>query len=137
MLDLKNMSDADFCVVVTPPVPRSALQVTLYETGKVTLSGKLAEQFSGKPVEIRFNKARTAMQISCLPEPSDGKPIVFPKNGRKSIPSAAEQLRAAAVALPAVFRSYDLPENGKWRGAHQENPTKKSSASSRSTKQRS
>ncbi len=137
MLNLKNMSESEFCVVVASPVPRVTLQVTLDESGTVTLSGKLAEQFSGKPVEIRFNKARTAMQISCLPESSDGKPIVFPKNGRKSIPNAAEQLRAAAVALPTVFSSCDLPENGKWRGARQENPTRKSSASSRSTKTRS
>lgn len=137
MLDLKSMSDAEFCVVVTPPVPRATMQVTLHETGKVALSRKLAEQFSGKPVDIRFNKARTAIQLSSLPEPSGDHLIVFPKNGRRSIPSAAEQLRAAAVALPVVFRSYDLPENGKWRGARQENPTQKSSASSRSAKKRS
>lgn len=137
MLDLKNMSDAEFCVVVTPPVPRAILQVTLHENGKVILSRKLAEQFSGRPVDIRFNRERTAIQIACLPEPSGNYAILFPKNGRRSIPSAADQLRAAAVALPVVFRSYDLPENGKWRGARQENPTKKSSASSRSTKRRS
>lgn len=136
MLDLKNMPDSEFCDIVTPPVKRVAMQVTLDITGKVSLSRKLAEQFTGKPVEIRFNKARTAIQFVCLPEYTKNEAIVFPKNGRKTIPHAAELLKQASVSFPVVFSSYDIPENEKWRGARQENPTIKRSASSRNTKRK-
>lgn len=136
MLDLKNMSDSEFCDVVKPPVKRAAMQVTLDKAGNVSLSGKPAEQLSGKPVEIRFNKARTAIQIVCLPEYMKNGSIMFPKNGRKTIPNAAELVKQVSVSFPVVFSSYDIPENGKWRGARQENPTTKPSRSSRSTKQK-
>ena len=136
MLDLKNMSDSEFCDVVTPPVKQAAMQVTLDKAGNVSLSGKLAEQLSGKPVEIRFNKARTAIQIVCLPEHMKNGSIIFPKSGRKAIPNAAELVKEASVSFPVVFSSYDIPENGKWRGARQENPTTKPSVHSRNTKQK-
>lgn len=136
MLDLKNMPDSEFCDVVTPPVKRATMQVTLDKEGNVSLSGKLAEQLSGKPVEIRFNKARTAIQIVCLPEHMKNRSIIFPKNGRKTIPNAAELIKQVSVSFPVVFSSYDIPKNGKWRGGRQENPTTKPSAHSRNTKQK-
>lgn len=136
MLDLKNMPDSEFSIAVTPPVPRVAMRVTVDENGKVLLSGKLAEQFSKKPVDIRFNKALTAIQISCLPGGIGTGAIVFPKNGRKTIHSAATLLKQASISLPVVFSSYDTPENGKWRGARQETPMQKPSASFRNTKRK-
>lgn len=136
MMNLKNMTDAEFCDVVKPPVKQFAMRITLDKAGNVSLSGKLAEQLSGKPEEIRSNKERTAIQIACLPEHRKSGSIVFPKNGRKTIPHAAELLKQASVPFPAVFSSYDVPENGKWRGARQENPMPKPSVPSRSTKRK-
>lgn len=130
------MSDSEFSVVVTPPVVQLSMRVTLDEKGNVQLSGKLAEQFSKKPVEIRFYKGLTAIQISCLPGDARAGVIVFPKSGRKTIPSTAELLKQAAISLPAVFTSYDVPENGKWRGARQENPIPKPLTHSRTTKRK-
>lgn len=136
MLDLKNMSDEEFCIVVTPPVTRVAMQITIDESGNVSLSGKLAEQFSKKPVQIRFTKEGTAIQISCSKDKADTYDIVFPKSGRKMIPSAKEILKQNRIAFLVVFSSYDMPESGKWRGARQENPTPKPSACSRNTKKK-
>lgn len=136
MLDLRNMSDEEFCVVVTPPVTRVAMQVTIDESGNVSLSGKLAEQFSKKPVQIRFNKEGTAIQITCSKNKADTTDIVFPKSGRKTIPSAKEILKQNRITFPVVFSSYDVPENEKWRGARQENPILKPSAGSRNTKKK-
>lgn len=136
MLDLKNMSDEEFCIIVTPPVTRVAMQVTIDESGNVSLSGKLAEQFSKKPVQIRFTKEGTAIQISCSKNEADTYDIVFPKSGRKMIPSAKEILKQNRIAFPVVFSSHDMPENEKWRGARQENPMPKPSAGSRNTKKK-
>lgn len=134
MLNLKNMPDEEFCFVVTPPVSRVAMQVTLDEKGIVALSGKLAEHFSKKTVEIRFNKELSAIQIAHVP--GDTAQIVFPKSGRKCIPNAMEFLQQQRLVFPVVFSSYDIPENGKWRGARMENPTPKPSVCSRSTKKK-
>ena len=135
-MDLKKMLDEEFCVVVAPPISRIAMQVTVVESGSVLLSGKLAEQFAKKPVEIRFNKDGTAIQISCSSNKECTNSIVFPKNGRKAIPHAKDILTQQKVTFPAIFTSYDTPENGKWRGARQENPTTKPSPTSRSTKKK-
>lgn len=130
------MLDEEFCVVVTAPISRIAMQVTIAESGSVSLNGKLAEQFAKKPVEIRFNKNGTAIQIACSSSEGNPNNIVFPKNGRKLLPRAKEILSQQNVPFPAVFSSYDTPENGKWRGALQENPTPKHSPAFRSTKKK-
>lgn len=135
-MDLKRMPDEEFCVVVAAPTSRIAMHVTITESGSVSLSGKLAEQFVKKPVEIRFNKNGTAIQITYSPSKDGPNIIIFPKNGRKLLPHAKEILSQQNVPFPAIFSSYDIPENGKWRGALQENPTAKPSPAFRNTKKK-
>ena len=136
MLNLKSMRDEEFCVIVKPPVARISMQVTIDEGGNVSLSAKLAEQFAKKPVQIRLNQEATAIQIACVEEFDRMDRIVFPKNGRKKIPDAYEILKRQLITFPVIFSSYDLPENEKWRGGRQENPTTKPLTSSRSAKKK-
>lgn len=68
MLDLRNMSDEEFTIVVTPSVPQTATHVTIDESGKVYLSSKVAEKFARKPVQISFNQGLTAIQLAQMAE---------------------------------------------------------------------
>lgn len=136
MVDLKNIPDGDFCVAVTPPVSKTAMRATIHASGDVVLSSDLARFFSKRPIEIRFTKERNAIQLAFLPETSSLQPIVFPKSGRKTIPSAKELLAQSRVSFPVVFSSYNEPEHGRWRGIQQENPTVKSSTTSHSTRKK-
>ena len=63
MLDLKNMTDEEFSILVTPSAPQAAMYVKVEETGSVLLSSKVAEKLAKMPVQIRFNKDCTAIQI--------------------------------------------------------------------------
>lgn len=44
MLDLKNMTDEEFSILVTPSAPQAAMYVKIEETGSVLLSSKVAEK---------------------------------------------------------------------------------------------
>lgn len=134
MLDLRSMSDEEFSVLVTPSVPQAAMYVTVEESGKVLLSGKVAERVAKKPVHIRFNRDYTAIQISKAD--AEEKSILFPKNGRKTVPDAAEILKRNRIPLPAVFQGYFCTESDKWRGERQQNPTTKPSRATPSTKKK-
>lgn len=63
MLDLKNITDEEFSILVTPSAPQAAMYVKVEETGSVLLSSKVAEKLTKMPVQIRFNKDCTAIQI--------------------------------------------------------------------------
>lgn len=132
MLDLRSMSDEAFTVLVTPSVPQTAMYVTVEESGKVYLSSKVAEKIAKTPVHIRFNGDYTAIQISKAD--TQEKSILFPKNGRKTIPDAAEILKGNHIPLPAIFRGYFCTEFEKWRGERQPNPITKPSPTTRGTK---
>ena len=134
MLDLSSMSDEEFTVLVTPSVPQAAMYVTVEESGKVYLSSKVAEKVAKTPVHIRFNRDYTAIQISKAD--AQEKSILFPKNGRKSIPDAAGILKRNHIPLPAVFQGYFCTEFEKWRGERQPNPTAKPSPTIRNTKKK-
>ena len=131
MLDLKNMSDEEFSILVTPSAPQAAMYVKVEETGSVLLSSKVAEKLAKMPVQIRFNKDCTAIQISAAGSADSG---TFPKNGRKTVPNAAEILRDHRISFPAVFRGKVYGEAGKWRGDRQPNPTGRPSQITRGTK---
>ena len=90
MLDLKNMPDEEFSILVTPSAPQAAMNVKVEETGSVLLSSKVAEKLAKMPVQIRFNKDCTAIQISAA---GSADSVTFPKNGRKTVPNAAKILR--------------------------------------------
>lgn len=77
MLDLRNMSDAEFSISVAPPAPQSVLQVTIQEDDHVQLNSKLASQFAKKPVQLRFNPDLAALQIA-LTEESYADHFTFP-----------------------------------------------------------
>lgn len=96
------------------------LSVVIQGNGEVLLGGELRRYFAGRPVEIRFNEPRTAIQIAWM-KGEAGNAIVFPESGREVIPSAAELLRQKDVSFQALFIGDDEPENGKWRGARQLN----------------
>ena len=113
MLDLRSMSDEEFSVLVTPSVPQAAMYVRVEESGKILLSSKVAEKVAKTPVHIRFNKDYTAVQISKAD--MQEKSILFPKNGRKTVPDA---------------------EFDKWRGERQQNPTAKPSPTTRGTRKK-
>ena len=86
------------------------------------------------PVHIRFNKDYTAVQISKAD--MHEKSILFPKNGRKTVPDAAEILKRNHIPLPAVFQGYFCAEFDKWRGERQQNPTEKPSPTTRGTRKK-
>lgn len=136
MLDLASMTNEDFCTPITPPVTRASSQIVIDASGTVSLSSKLAEKFSKKPVHLRFNENRTAIQISYAGTEADPLSIVFPKSGRKLLPSAQALLKQKRIALPAIFRSYEPLDSDKWRGAHMQNPTPSSSPTSHSKKKK-
>ena len=129
MLNLKNLPDEEFSIVVTPPIPQSNVQLTISQSGHVYLSSKLAQHFSKRPVQLSFNRDYTAVQLLQLPSESDPNCLVFPKNGRKLIPNAAELLQGKRIPCPIMS---DTAE--KWRGGYYKNPTAKSSNDSRNTK---
>lgn len=135
MLNLRSMSDEEFAVVVTPSLPEVASHITIDASGKVLLSSKIAERFAKKPVQLQFNRDFSAIQLVENTQQSDPYSLVFPKNGRKMIPNATELLRQNKIPLPAVYRGYCF-DAGKWRGERQQNPTTKSSASTRSIKKK-
>ncbi len=134
MLDLRSMSDEEFSVLVTPSVPQAAMYVRVEESGKILLSSKVAEKVAKTPVHIRFNKDYTAVQISKAD--MQEKSILFPKNGRKTVPDAAEILKRNHIPLPAVFQGYFCAEFDKWRGERQQNPTAKPSPTTRGTRKK-
>ena len=152
MLDLRNMSDAEFSVFVAPPAPQSVLQVTIQEDDHVQLNSKLANQFAKKPVQLRFNPDFTALQIALAEEsyadhftfPKSGRKTIrgiadyftFPKSGRKTIRGIADYFRKVHIPLPVVFRGILLDGSAKWRGERQANPFGKQSTTSRSTRKK-
>lgn len=135
MLDLRNMSDAEFSVFVAPPAPQSVLQVTIHEDDHVQLNSKLANQFAKKPVQLRFNPDFTALQIA-LTKDLYADHFTFPKSGRKTIRGIADYFRKAYIPLPVVFRGILLDGSAKWRGERQANPFGKQSTTSRSTRKK-
>lgn len=124
MLDLKNMPDEDFSILVTPSVPQTLMYVKVEENGYVLLSSKVAEKLAKVPVQIRFNKDCTAIQISAEGYENS---VIFPKNGRKSMPNTAKILREKRIPFPVVFRGDVCGENAKWRGERQVNPMERPS----------
>ena len=135
MLDLRSMSDEDFAVVVTPSLPEAGSHITIDASGKVSLSGKIAEKFARKSVQLQFNRDFSAIQLVESTQQPYPYSLVFPKNGRENIPNATELLRQNKIPFPAVYRGYCL-DAGKWRGELQQNPTAKSSASTRKIKKK-
>ena len=136
MLDLRSMSDEEFTVLVIPSVPQTAMHVTVEESGKISLSSKVAEKLSQIPVQIYFKRDYSAIQISPAISQTEESSIIFPKNGRKGGLNAAEKLEESNIPLPAVFCGYFCDESNKWRGERQLNPTSKPSPTSRSTKKK-
>lgn len=116
MLDLKSMSDEEFSILVTPSAPQAAMYVKVEETGSVLLSSKVAEKLAKMPVQIRFNRDCTAIQISAA---GNADSVTFPKNGRKTVPNAARILRENKIQFPAIFSGDICGENAKWRGERQ------------------
>ena len=88
------MTDEEFSILVTPSVPQAAMYVKVEETGHVQLSSKVAEKLAKMPVQIRFNRDCTAIQI-CAVGSADS--VTFPKSGRKAVPNAAKILRENQV----------------------------------------
>ena len=127
MLNLRSMSDEEF-------TPQAAMHITVEESGKISLSSKVAEKFAKIPVRIQFNQDYTAIQI--MQTAAEESSIVFPKSGRKAGLNAAEILRRNRIPLPAVFQGYFCTEFNKWRGERQQNPIGEPSKTTRSTKKK-
>ena len=136
MLDLRNMSDEEFSIVVRSSAPQSTLQGTFNENGYVQFNSKLAEKFARKIVQLGFNPGFTALQVACTEEPIDDSKYIFPKNGRKKIPEVADYFKKAHIPFPVVFCGILLENGEKWRGERQVNPTEKPLQTSRSIKKK-
>lgn len=136
MLDLRNMSDEEFSIVVRSSAPQSTLQVTFNENGYVQFNSKLAEKFARRIVQPGFNPGFTALQVACTEEPIDDSKYIFPKNGRKKIPEVADYFKKAHIPFPVVFCGILLENGEKWRGERQVNPTEKPLQTSRSIKKK-
>ena len=113
--------------------PRKESEAKVEETGSVLLSSKVAEKLAKMPVQIRFNRDCTAIQI-CAAGSADS--VTFPKSGRKAVPNAAKILRENRIQFPAIFNGEICGENTKWRGERQVNPTGKPSQTIRGTKKK-
>ena len=113
--------------------PRKESEAKVEETGSVLLSSKVAEKLAKMPVQIRFNRDCTAIQI-CAAGSADS--VTFPKSGRKAVPNAAKILRENRIQFPAIFNGEICGENTKWRGERQVNPTGKPSQTIRSTRKK-
>lgn len=109
------------------------MYVKVEETGSVLLSSIVAEKLAKMPVQIRFNRDCTAIQI-CAAGSADS--VTFPKSGRKAVPNAAKILRENRIQFPAIFNGEICGENTKWRGERQVNPTGKPSQTIRGTKKK-
>ena len=133
MLDLKNMPDEEFSILVAPSAPRTVMYVRIEEDGSVLLSSKAAEKLVKIPVQIRFNKNCTAIQIAAAESENS---VTFPKSGRKTVPKAAKILKENGIPFPAVFHGDICGEAAKWRGERQLNPTGKPSQISRGIKKK-
>lgn len=134
MLDLRSMSDDEFSVLVTPSIPQAAMSIRIDEDGMVLLSSKVAEKYAKVPVQIRFNRDCSAIQISQASEEMNS--VTFPKNGRKKLPNAAQILKQNKLSFPVTFQGYICGEAEKWRGARQLNPTQKPSQTTRDAKKK-
>ncbi len=133
MLDLKSIPDEDFSILVTPSAPRSVMYVRVEEDGKVLLSSKVSEKMAKIPVQLRFNKDCSAIQISAAGCESS---VTFPKSGRKALPNASEILKEHGVPFPAVFHGDICGDAVKWRGELQPNPTGGHSQITRGTRKK-
>lgn len=133
MLNLKAMSDEEFNILVTPSLPRTVMYVKVEENGSVLLSSKVTEKLSKIPVQIRFNRDCTAIQVSAA---ASEESLMFPKSGRKVVPDAAKILKEKKIPFPAVFHGEFCGETTKWRGERQENPTTRRSRTTRGTKKK-
>ena len=128
---MKNILDEEFSILVTPSAPQTVMHVRVEETGSVLLSSKVAEILAKVPVQLRFNKDCTALQISTGECENS---VIFPKSGRKTVPNAANILRDHRISFPVVFRGDIYGEADKWRRARQPNPAGKPSQITRGTK---
>lgn len=133
MLNLKNIPDEEFSILVAPPVQQAAMYVKVEENGSVVLGSKVAEKLAKIPVQVRFNKDCTAIQIAAAEGESS---VVFPKSGRKTIPNAVSILKENGVPFPVVFNGEICGEALKWRGARQVNPTERLLQTTRGTKKK-
>lgn len=134
MLNLKSMPDEEFSILVTPSASRrTVMYVKVEENGSILLSSKVAEKLAKVPVQLRFNKDCTAIQISAAGCESS---MTFPKSGRKTVPNAAKILKENKIPFPVVFYGDICGETAKWRGERQVNPTEKPSQITRGTKKK-
>ena len=133
MLDLKRMSDEEFNILVTPSAPQAAMYVKVEETGNVTLSSKVAEKLRKIPVQIRFNKDCTAIQIAAAESESS---VTFPKSGKKAIPNAVKILKENRIPFSVIFSGALCEDAAKWRGERRINPTDVLLQTTRGTKKK-
>lgn len=134
MLDLRSMSDDEFSILVTPTAPQAVMYIKISEDGAVLLSSKVAEKYAKVPVQIRFNRDCSAIQISQTSEEMNS--VTFPKNGRKKLPNAAQILKQNKLSFPVTFQGYICGEAEKWRGERQQNPIIKPLQTTHGTKKK-
>ncbi len=101
MLDLKNIPDEEFSILVTLAAPQTVMYVSVEETGSVLLSSKVAEILAKVPAQLLFNKDCTATQISTGECENS---VIFPKSGRKTVPNAAKIFRDHRISFSVFFR---------------------------------
>ena len=133
MLDLKSMLDEEFSILVTPSAPQTAMYVKVEETGNVSLSSKVAEKLVKLPIQSRFNKDCTAIQIAAAESESS---VTFPKSGRKTIPNAVKILKENRIPFPVIFSGEFCGDTAKWRGERRINPTDGLLQTTRGTKKK-
>lgn len=103
------------------------------ETGNVALSSKVAEKLVKIPVQIRFNKDCTAIQIAAAESESS---VTFPKSGRKTIPNAVKILKENRIPFSVIFSGELCEDAAKWRGERRINPTDVLLQTTRGTKKK-
>ena len=134
MATSKFLSLEQFTFIAVPPESHiSSLRVNIYADGRLILNGKLAEELSGKTVEIRFTDDARHL---CFFERDSENAARFPKNGSKRFPSAVEHLKRHKITLPARYDVKFSEELTFWQGDYCENPPVTKSKSQASLKQK-
>lgn len=99
----------------------------------LSCTDKVAEKLVKIPVQVRFNKDCTTIQIAAAESESS---VTFPKSGRKAIPNAVKILKENRIPFSVIFSGALCEDAAKWRGERRINPTDVLLQTTRGTKKK-
>lgn len=110
-----------FTVRIANPTNRStATTVSIYETGRFNMNGRLAGTLGGKKLGVTFTADANHFVLSMH---SERELIYFPKSGSKKLDEVFSLLRDHGIAFPAKYDVWQRTDDGLWQGDLIANPT--------------